>query len=159
MRKRLRTGSDGTSKPGKSGQSRANRRIDGFLTKLPVQILRFFRSELALLSGENAILVRKKGPYSSATFGGYFFGQDWPFSCAFRKVLLSACRKGGAFRQISSRICFCSLGRFQKPQLESRVWGRLSSNVIFLFGGTGYFGGIGCPQDLSQGKIFPEDKS
>ena len=48
------------SEPGKTGQTRANRRIDGFLTKLPVQILCFFRSELALLSGENAILVRKK---------------------------------------------------------------------------------------------------
>ena len=46
--------------PGKAGQSRACRRIDGFLTKLPVQVLSFFRPELALLSGENAIRVRKK---------------------------------------------------------------------------------------------------
>ena len=48
--------------PGRTGQNRANRRIDGFLTKLPVQILRFFRPELALLLGENAIRVRKKVP-------------------------------------------------------------------------------------------------
>ena len=72
VRKRLRTGSGGTSRsgkigqdrarPGKAGQSRASRRIDGSLCKLPVQILRVFRPELAHCLGENASRVHKKVP-------------------------------------------------------------------------------------------------
>ena len=42
-RKRHRTGSGGNARPGKSGQNRANLRIDGFISKYPVQILRLFR--------------------------------------------------------------------------------------------------------------------
>ena len=62
VRERLRTGSDGTSKLGRTGQDRANRRIDGLNMKLPVQILRVFRPELAHCRGENASRVHKKVP-------------------------------------------------------------------------------------------------
>ena len=69
MRERLRTGSDGTSEPGRTGQDRAKPGKTGlaagsmvFSYELPVQILRVFRPELALLSGENAIRVHKKVP-------------------------------------------------------------------------------------------------
>ena len=62
MRKRFRKGSGGTSEPGKAGQSRLRRRIDGLNMKLPVQILRVFRPELAHCPGENASRVHKKVP-------------------------------------------------------------------------------------------------
>ena len=52
----------GRASPGKIGQDRANRRIDGLNMKLPVQILRVFRPELAHCPGENASRVHKKVP-------------------------------------------------------------------------------------------------
>ena len=53
----------------------------GFSARVPL----FRRPELALLSGENCESGPTKAPYSRARFGGYFFGQDWPFSCACRR--------------------------------------------------------------------------
>ena len=50
------------AEPGTIGLARARRRIDGLNMKLPVQILRVFRPELAHCPGENASRVHKKVP-------------------------------------------------------------------------------------------------
>ena len=118
VRKRLRTGSGGTSEPGRAGQNRANRRIDGFLTKLPVQILRFFRSELALLSGENAILVRKKVPISVRHLADTFSAKIGPSPVLLERSYCQRAEKGALFVRSLPGFVFAPSAVFKSPHLN-----------------------------------------
>jgi|AACY02.9.fsa_nt_gi hypothetical protein len=82
------------AEPGRAGQDRANRRIDGLLTKLAVQILLFFRSELALLSGEDAILVRKTVPKAVRHLADTFSAKIGPSPVLLERSYCQRAEKG-----------------------------------------------------------------
>ena len=77
VRERLRTGSGDTSEPGRTGQDRARRRIDGNRIGIARADFAFFSTRIDTVVGGKCNFGAKKGPYISARSGRLFVAQNW----------------------------------------------------------------------------------